>query len=80
MERRAKYDDEVELVKERRFKNEKMTLRRQMAVEEDERQHIEELKAEEKEDAERAVYEKFNQLRRSKQHREIRRRKRKRKL
>eukprot|EP00946_MAST-07B_sp_MAST-7B-sp1_P003324 g3324.t1 len=63
MERRAKYDDEVrELVKERRFKNEKMTLRRQMAVEEDERQHIEELKAEEKEDAERAVYEKFNQL------------------
>lgn len=63
MKRREEYDKEVgELVKERRFKNEKMTLRRQMAVEEDERQHIEELKAEEKEDAERAVYEKLSQL------------------
>lgn len=63
MARKEAYDAGVrELVKERRHKNEKMTLRRQMAVEEDERQHIEELKAEEKEDAERAVYETFTQL------------------
>ena len=63
MERKEKYDAEIaELVKEKRFKNEKLTLRRQMAVEEDERQHIEELKAEEKEEAERAVYEQFSKL------------------
>ena len=49
-------------MKETRHKNEKMTLRRQMAVEEDERQHIEELKTEEKEEAERSVYEQFSKL------------------
>ena len=63
MERKEKHEVQVaELVKETRFKNEKMTLRRQMAVEEDERQHIEELKTEEKEEAERAVYEQFSKL------------------
>ena len=63
MERKEQHEVKLtELVKETRFQNEKMTLRRQMAVEEDERQHIEELKAEEKEDAERAVYEQFSKL------------------
>jgi dyslexia susceptibility 1 candidate gene 1 protein len=63
MKRKELHDEKVdELVAETRHKNEKMTLRRQMAVEEDERQHIEELKTEEKEEAERSVYEQFSKM------------------
>ena len=47
MERRRVRDEEIkELVKEKKRLNEKMTLRRQMAMEEGERQNIEELKEE----------------------------------
>jgi dyslexia susceptibility 1 candidate gene 1 protein len=63
MERRRVRDEEIkELVKEKKRLNEKMTLRRQMAMEEGERQNIEELKEEEKSKAEREVYERFQEL------------------
>eukprot|EP00944_MAST-04C_sp_MAST-4C-sp1_P013889 g13889.t1 len=63
MARKRKHDEEVkELVIEKRRANEKMTLRKQMALEEGERQNIEELKEEEKSKAEREMYERFKEM------------------
>ena len=67
IERRRKYDEEEkEKVRERKRENERMTLRKQMAVEEGERQNIEELKEEEKTKAEKEVYDRFQEMEREK--------------
>ena len=63
MARKRKRDEELkELIKDKRRANEKMTLRKQMALEEGERQNIEELKEEEKTKAEKEMYERFKEL------------------
>eukprot|EP00943_MAST-04B_sp_MAST-4B-sp1_P001365 g1365.t1 len=63
MARKRTRDEEIkELIKDQRRANEKMTLRKQMALEEGERQNIEELKEEEKSRAEKEMYQRFKEM------------------
>ena len=63
IEQRSKEQDALtEKVRDRKHEDERKALRKQMSLEHAERQHIEDLKVEEKRDAEQQVYDTFAQL------------------